>query len=109
MNRWPGQHAFRVTVYQRRGAPASRQPPYAYSSTYGKLYTDMMAAVPFQFSYSSLDPSKLEIRAQPVYLEAQHAQTPVRRCPNHRDASHPSNMHSQHVRHVLRTEHAHFR
>ncbi|KAF0292522.1 Tumor protein p73 [Amphibalanus amphitrite] len=110
VNRWPGVHAFQVTVYQRLGTPAGRQPPYAYSRAAGKLYTDMLVAVPFRFSYTAVgDPRRLEIRAQPVYLDAQHVQNPVRRCPHHQDAALMSNVQSQHVRHVLQTQHARFR
>ena len=66
-------HAFGVTVNQRGSAPDSRQLPCAYSEASGKLFTDMLAAVPFRFSYAAVrDPAALEVRAQPVYLEAQN-------------------------------------
>ncbi|KAF0304537.1 Cellular tumor antigen p53 [Amphibalanus amphitrite] len=103
---WPGVHQFQVTV-RRRPEQAGRQLPYVYSADGAKLYTDMMVAVPFSFTYSGVaDPSALRIRALPIYRESHHIQTPVRRCAIHREPQDPSND-TGHMMHVVRADHHH--
>ena len=103
---WQGNHRFQVTVRPRPAAVAGRQLPYVYSGgDAAKLYTDMMVAVPFSFTYFGvMDPSALRIRALPIYKESHHIQTPVRRCAIHREAGDPSNTGGQPM-HVVRVEH----
>lgn len=104
---WQGAHRFQVTVRPRPAAVAGRQLPYVFSAGAAKLYTDMMVAVPFSFTYSGVtDPSALRIRALPIYKESHHIQTPVRRCAIHREPEDPSNAGGMHqVLHVARAEH----
>lgn len=103
---WPGAHQFQVTVRPRPTTVAGRQLPYVYSAGAAKLYTDMMVAVPFSFTYTGvLDPSTLRIRALPIYKESHHIQTPVRRCAIHREPADPSNGSAHLLLHVVRAEH----
>ena len=102
---WQGDYRFNVTVRPRPAAVSGRQLPYVFSNKTAKLYTDMMVAVPFSFTYAGIvDPSALRIRGLPIYKESHHIQTPVRRCPNHRAPEDPSNAGGQ-LMHVVRAEH----
>ena len=102
---WPGAHQFQVTVRPRPAEQVGRQLPYVFSAAAAKLYTDMMVAVPFSFTYVNVtDPSALRIRALPIYKESHHIQTPVRRCVVHREPQDPSNG-AGNVMHVVRADH----
>ena len=106
---WAGVHGFRVTVSTPPGAQSVRQQPYVFDAEANKLYVDMCIPVMFAFRVSDgTDTSRLRVSALPVYPDMHHVNTPVRRCPTHRQPEMDCNAGAEgHVDHVIRAEHQH--
>lgn len=104
LEEWPGQLQFKVNV--RLPKITGRMIPAAYDSETRKLYVDLSMAVPFGFRIKEgYDTSQLRLRALPVYPEVHHVNTPVRRCPSHRERSHESNVNAgDHIEWVIRAD-----
>ena len=104
---WPGAHEFHVTVRTPPPALYGRQQPCVFVPDTNKLYVDMNIAVTFAFRVSEgTDTSRLRVSALPVYPDMQHVNTPVRRCPTHRQPELDCNIGAgAFIDHVIRAEH----
>lgn len=104
---WSGRHEFRATVRTPPPAQHGRQQPYVFDAEASKLYVDMNIPVTFTFRVADgVDTSHLRVSALPVYPDMHHVNTPVRRCPTHRQPELEVNADAKgHIDHVIRALH----
>lgn len=97
-----GEYGFKLVMGNQE--KDAKSVSWTYSETVEKLFVRMGATCPIGFETSQAPPDGCIIQAKPVYLKAEHAQDPVRRCAHHASAREGNEGHPF-PDHLLRCQH----
>ncbi|CAH1774534.1 unnamed protein product [Owenia fusiformis] len=92
---YPGQYGFEVCFGKQQ--KETKSTTWTYSESLKKLFANLASLCPIKFRCSKSPPPGSVIRALPIYMQPEHIQEPVSRCPNHITKEDPNRDHKSHL------------